>query len=94
MTPGENLGRAACAAAWACGGFGLGGILGIVLFAVADINLRLTPHEPPFRWVEPMMWTGFGSGVVAAFVCGLVAARRDFDSARARREEPRHRKRL
>lgn len=70
----------------ACWGFCIGRI---VLFVIADLDLRLTPREPPIGWFRPMMWTGFGFGVVGAWVGGLFVARYDLVAAIVRREEAR-----
>jgi hypothetical protein len=47
-----------------------GGFLGIVLFACIDISFRLIPSEPPFQFVEPMLWTGLVAAAVGGWLGG------------------------
>jgi len=68
MNYGATLGKALCAAATGSGWFLAGGFVGIGLFTFVDIPFRLTPSDPPFQWVEPMMWTALGCGVVGALL--------------------------
>ena len=76
MNLGARFGMVVCIALTGAAGFGIGGLVGPVLFMLVDIPLRLTPHEPPFQWIEPMMWTGFGCAVLGACAGGFVASRR------------------
>src|SRR6185436_13572761 len=54
-------------------GFVAGGFGGAVLFCVVDLFLRLTPHEPPFQWIEPRMRAGLACAVLGALVGSLLA---------------------
>ncbi len=79
MRLGATLGMAVCIALTSVAGAGLAIVVGLFVFPLAlgllELAFSATRDDPPFRWMQPVLWLLPGAAILGAGIGAFMAWR-------------------